>query len=258
MAGIVVKARARILVGDDWVFSSEVMKVFGEPADGGVTSIKDGKDRMLGSAIWNSKSQIVARRFSHRRQDLNFDFFKRRIGQAAEYRGRRSVNPRVHRVVWSESDGLPGVILDRYGEEFVLQLTTLAMDQRKQSIADAICETLGAKILIERDDAVVRRAEGLELVSAVLRGFAIETDLEICGVKFRIDPLKAQKTGFYLDQVPHYAAIAELAPGRRVLDCFRYQGAFPLVCPLAGSRQMIAVEIQWSGIDGAAGEFDDK
>src|SRR5437879_1046485 len=98
MAGIVVKPRARILHGHDWVFSSEVLKVFGQPADGGVISIKDGKDRMLGSAIWNSKSQIVARRFSHRRQDLDFDFFKRRIAQATEYRERRKVNPQLHQI----------------------------------------------------------------------------------------------------------------------------------------------------------------
>ena len=117
MAGIVVRPRARILHGHDWVFSSELLKVFGNPADGEVISIKDGRDRMLGSAIWNSKSQIVARRFSHRRQDLDLDFFKRRIAQAAEYRDRRKVTPHLHRVVWSESDGLPGVILDRYGDQ---------------------------------------------------------------------------------------------------------------------------------------------
>jgi len=251
MAGIVVKPRARILHGHDWVFSSEVLKVFGDPADGDVISIKDGRDRMLGSAIWNSQSQIVARRFSRRRQELDLDFFKRRIEQAAEYRERRGVNPRLHRVIWSESDGLPGVILDRYGEELVVQLTTLAMDQRKQTIADAICETLGAKILIERDDAVVRRAEGLELVTAVLHGFALETELEVCGVKFRIDPLKAQKTGFYLDQVPHYATLAELASGRRVLDCFTNQGAFALVCARAGGTEVIGVEIQVGAVEAA-------
>src|SRR5439155_5130358 len=82
-----------------------------------VISIKDGRDRLVGSAIWNSKSQIVARRFSHRRQDLDLDFFKRRIAQAAEYRDRRKVTPQLYRVVWSESDGLPGVILDRYGDQ---------------------------------------------------------------------------------------------------------------------------------------------
>jgi len=251
MAGIVVKPRARILHGHDWVFSSEVLKVFGQPANGGVISIKDGKDRMLGSAIWNPKSQIVARRFSHRRQDLDFDFFKRRIGQAAEYRSRRGVNPRLHRVVWSESDGLPGVILDRYGEQFVLQLTTLAMDQRKETIADAICETLGAKILVERDDAIVRRAEGLELSTAILRGFALETELELCGVKFQFRLESKTTQDGYLDQVPHYAALAELAPARRVLDCFTNQGAFALVCARAGATEVIGVEIQASGIEGA-------
>src|SRR5439155_323665 len=91
MAGMVIRPRARILHGHDWVFSSEVLKVFGNPADGDVISIKDGRDRMLGSAIWNSKSQIVARRFSHRRQELDLDFFQRRIAQAAEYRERRKI-----------------------------------------------------------------------------------------------------------------------------------------------------------------------
>jgi len=173
--------------------------VFGDPADGDVISIKDGRDRMLGSAIWNSKSQIVARRFSHRRQDLDLDFFKRRIAQAAEYRERRKINPQLHRAVWSESDGLPGMILDRYGDQFVLQLTTLGMDQRKEILVDAIGEVLGRGNIIERSDAAVRRAEGLPQTSGVLRGEARETEFEICGVKFSIDLLSAQKTGFYLD-----------------------------------------------------------
>src|SRR5438105_10576393 len=110
MAGIVVKPRARILHGHDWVFSSEVLKVFGKPADGDVISLKDGKDHLIGSAIYNSKSQIVARRFSRRKQDLDLDFFKRRLGQAAEYRARRGLNLNLCRMVWGESDGLPGII----------------------------------------------------------------------------------------------------------------------------------------------------
>src|SRR5213594_839289 len=113
MAGIVVKPRARILHRHDWVFSSEVLKIFGNPADGDVISLKDGRDRLIGSAIYNSKSQIVARRFSRQRQDLDLDFFKRRIAQASEYRDRRKVDPKLRRIVWSESDGLPGVVIDR-------------------------------------------------------------------------------------------------------------------------------------------------
>jgi 23S rRNA (cytosine1962-C5)-methyltransferase len=251
MAGIVVRPRARILHGHDWVFSSEVLKVFGDPADGAVTSIKDGRDRMLGSAIWNSKSQIVARRFSHRRQDLDLDFFKRRIAQAAEYRERRKVNPQLHRVVWSESDGLPGVILDRYGEQFVLQLTTLGMDQRKEMLVDAIRDVLGARNIIERSDAAVRRAEGLPPTIGVLGGEAREAEFEICGVKFSIDLLSAQKTGFYLDQIPHYPVVTEFATDRRVLDCFSNEGAFALICARAGASEVIGVEMQANAIAAA-------
>src|SRR2546429_4785663 len=95
MAGIVVKPRARILHGHDWVFSGEVLKVFGNPANGDVISLKDGKDWLIGSAIYNSKSQIVARRFSRRKQDLDLDFFQRRISPAPEDLARRRTNPRL-------------------------------------------------------------------------------------------------------------------------------------------------------------------
>src|SRR6184192_3791171 len=149
MAGLVVKPRARILHGHDWVFSGEVLKVFGSPTDGDVISLKDGKDRLIGSAIYNSKSQIVARRFSRRRQDLDLDFFQRRIAQAIEYRARRGVDSRLCRVVWSESDGLPGVIVDRYGDDFVLQTLTLAMDMRKGLIAAAMVDLFGDIAIIE-------------------------------------------------------------------------------------------------------------
>jgi 23S rRNA (cytosine1962-C5)-methyltransferase len=271
MAGIVVRPRARVLHGHEWVFSSEVLKVFGDPADGDVISIKDGRDKMLGSAIWNSKSQIVARRFSHRRQELDVDFFKRRITQAAEYRARRQVNPGLHRLLWSESDGVPGVILDRYGDQFVLQLTTLGMDRRRemivQALEDIFCRAsapladakamagaapaLQSTTIIERSDAAVRRTEGLQPTSSVLRGEAREYEFEISGVKVLIDPLGAQKTGFYLDQLPHYPAVAGLAAGKRVLDCFTNEGAFALTCARAGATEVIGVEMQTNALAAA-------
>src|SRR2546427_4541519 len=240
MAGIVVKPRARILHGHDWVFSSEVLKVFGKPADGDVISLKDGKDHLIGSAIYNSKSQIVARRFSRRKQDLDLDFFKRRIGQAAEYRARRQVDAKLCRVVWSESDGLPGLIVDRYGEHFVVQTLTLAMDMRKDLIANAIVDVfesgasfqlasqinaswkLAPLTIIERNDAPIRRAEGLEMRVGVLEGAAPSAPIliEINGARQRaplqlkIDLLHGHKTGFYLDQSDNYAIVSDYAPGR--------------------------------------------
>jgi 23S rRNA (cytosine1962-C5)-methyltransferase len=246
MAGLVVKPRARILHGHDWVFSGEVLKVFGEPADGDVISLKDGKDRLIGSAIYNSKSQIVARRFSRRRQDLDLDFFQRRIAQAVEYRTRREVDPRLCRVVWSESDGLPGVIVDRYGDNLVLQTLTLGMDRRKTVIVEALKTAGGAPVLqsiIERNDAAVRRAEGMEPQAGVLFGEApAETEIEVAGLRVTVDLMQAQKTGFYLDQLPHYETVARHAKGRRVLDCFTSQGAFALACAKAGAAEVTGVE----------------
>jgi 23S rRNA (cytosine1962-C5)-methyltransferase len=243
MAGIIVKPRARILHGHDWVFSSEVLKVFGKPADGDVISLKDGKDRLIGSAIYNSRSQIVARRFSRRKQDLDMDFFKRRIAQAAEYRERRGIDPKLCRLAWSESDGLPGLIIDRYGDHLVMQTLTLAMDMRRDSIADAVIDLFGGVTIIERNDALVRKAEGLEQRTGVLRGNALsQVAIGIAGVKFEVDLLHGQKTGFYLDQKQNYSIVAGHARGRRVLDCFTNQGAFALACARAGSADVAGVE----------------
>jgi 23S rRNA (cytosine1962-C5)-methyltransferase len=255
MPGIVVKPRARILHGHDWVFSSEVLKTFGKPADGDVISLKDGKDHLIGSAIYNSKSQIVARRFSRRKQDLDLDFFRRRIAQAAEYRVRRGIDPNVCRVVWSESDGLPGVIIDRYDDFFVLQTLTLAMDMRKELIVNALESGIGFQpmeghgleahaTIIERNDAPVRRAESLDLRTGVLSGAPPPAPIliEINGLKFEIDLLHGQKTGFYLDQSPNYPVVAQYAKGRRVLDCFANQGGFALACARAGAAEVTAVE----------------
>lgn len=243
MAGLVIKPRARILHGHDWVFSGEVLKAFGNPADGDIISLKDGRDHLLGSAIYNSKSQIVARRFSRRRQDLDLDFFQRRIAQAVEYRERRGIDLRLCRLVWSESDGLPGVIIDRYGDNFVLQTLTLGMDLRKALIVEALKNVAQATTIIERNDAPVRRAEGMELKTGMLEGKTPgETEIGIAGLHFTLDLMHAQKTGFYLDQLAHYGTVARHAQSRRVLDCFTSQGAFALACAKAGAAEVIAVE----------------
>lgn len=249
MAGIVVRPRSRIFHGHDWVYSSEIQKVFGNPEDGDVVSLKDGRDRMLGSAIYNSKSQIVARRFCRQRQDLDSDFFERRIRQAIEYRNRRGVRPDVCRLVWSESDGLPGLIVDRYRNTVVVQTLTLAMDQRKSLIIDAIRRIAAPDIVIERNDAPIRRAEGLELRSACLVGSPAPVEIELLGLRFLIDPMHGQKTGFYLDQVDSYQEVARWAQGRRVLDCFANQGAFGLSCAKNGAADVTAVEISEEAVN---------
>jgi 23S rRNA (cytosine1962-C5)-methyltransferase len=243
MAGLVVRPRARILHGHDWVYGTEVLKVFGNPEDGDVVSVKDGRDRMLGSAIYNSKSQIVARRFSHRRQDLDADFFRRRLERAQTFRDSLGIDPQVRRVLWSESDGVPGVIVDRFGDVATLQTQTMAMDLRRDMIAAAVQEILGVATVVERNDSSSRKAEGLEIRTGVLLGPEPQAaEITVAGIKFHLDAIHGQKTGFYLDQASSYAAVATHAKGRRVLDCFSNQGAFALACALGGASEVTAVE----------------
>jgi len=250
MAGLVIKPRSRLFHGHDWVYSSEVLKAFGAPKDGDIVSLKDGQDRLLGSAIYNSKSQIVARRISRQRQDLDRDFFDRRIRQALQFRTRHGLDPRLGRLVWSESDGLPGVIVDRYGDHLVLQTLTLAMDQRKEIIVEALRGLLNPASITERNDTPIRKAEGMELQTGMLFGEAPALQpVTIAGLRFEIDVLNGQKTGFYLDQIPNYLAVAQHAKGRRVLDCFANQGAFALACAKAGAESVQAIEISADCVD---------
>lgn len=244
MGGVIVRPRSRILHGHDWVYSSEILKTFGSPEDGSVVSIKDGRDQLLGVGIYNSKSQIVVRRFSRRRQDLDEDFFRRRIAQALEYRVKAGCRSDLLRLVWSESDGLPGVIADRYGRVVVLQTLTKAMDLHREMIANVLAGLTSADCVIERNDAPVRSSEGLDLRSGLLVGNAPELPVEVeaCGVRFRVDPLAGHKTGLYLDQLDSYALVAPLAKGRRVLDCFSNQGGFALACAKSGATSVTAVE----------------
>lgn len=252
MGGLIIKPRARIFHGHDWVYASDVLKTFGSPEPGEVVSLKDGRDRMLGSAIYNPRSQIVARRFSRQRQDLDAGFFARRVALAAEYRSRRGFDGRPCRLIWSESDGLPGLIVDRYGGHLVLQTLTLALDQRKELIVAALEKQFAPASIVERNDAPVRRAEGLELVTGALRGEAPgEVEIEVASLRFTADLLRGHKTGFYLDQAANYAAVAPWAAGRRVLDCFANQGAFALACARAGAASVSAVDVSADAIAAA-------
>jgi 23S rRNA (cytosine1962-C5)-methyltransferase len=250
MAGLIIQPRARLFHGHDWVYSTEVLKTFGDPQDGGIVSLKDGRDRMLGSAIYNSRSQIVARRFSRQRQDLDLDFFKRRIAIARQFRQRHGLPEQLGRLIWSESDGLPGVTVDRYGDDLVLQTLTLAMDQRKPLLVEALVEAFLPRSIIERNDAPIRKAEGMELQTGVLYGPEPgQSSITADGLTFRVDLLHGQKTGFYLDQIPNYRAVASHARGKRVLDCFTNQGAFALACARAGAAEVTALDISATAVE---------
>jgi 23S rRNA (cytosine1962-C5)-methyltransferase len=247
MAGLIIAPRARIFHGHEWVYATEVKKTFGDPQPGDVITLKDFQDRSLGSAIYNPLSQIVARRFSRRKQDLDAEFFVRRIGQSIEHRQRLGLDATLARLVWSESDGMPGLIIDRYGAHVVVQTLTLAMRQRIDLIVAALKELVSPETIILRNDSPVLKAEGIEQEITVVHGtnpgaFIVEAN----GLKFEIDLLDGQKTGLYLDQLQSHAEVAALAAGKRVLDCFTNQGGFALACAKAGAAEVTAVDISES------------
>ncbi|MCB1233566.1 MAG: class I SAM-dependent rRNA methyltransferase [Verrucomicrobiae bacterium] len=249
MSTLVIKPRARLFHGHEWVYATEVQRVLGDPQPGAVVQLQNVKNRPLGSAIYNPHSQIVARRFSRRKQDLDADFFQRRIERALTLREAMGFSEPVYRLVWSEADGLPGLVIDRYGPHFVLQTLTMAMDQRKKLIVKGLNAVFQPKSIIERNDSPIRKAEGLEAVTGVLHGASPgPLEIEVLGVRQTVDLLEGQKTGIYLDQIDNYAAVAALAKGARVLDCFCNQGGFALHCARAGAASVTAVDSSESAI----------
>ncbi len=248
MPGLIIAPRARIFHGHEWVYATEIKKSFGNPQPGDVITLKDFRDRPLGSAIYNPASQIVARRFSRRRQDLDLDFFTRRIRQAINLRAEtEGLDETLCRIVWSESDGIPGLIVDRYGDHLSVQTLTLAMDMRKELIRDALIELLAPKSIVLRNDSPSRKAEGMEPGIELLHGenpgvFSVSAN----GLTFEIDLIDGQKTGLYLDQLQAHMEVAKMSKGLRVLDCFTNQGGFALACAKAGAAKVTAVDISAS------------
>ena len=248
MPGLIIAPRARIFHGHEWVYATEIKKSFGNPQPGDVITLKDFRDRPLGSAIYNPASQIVARRFSRRRQDLDLDFFTRRIRQAIKLRAEtEGLDETLCRLVWSESDGIPGLIVDRYGDYLSVQTLTLAMDMRKELIRDALIELLSPKSIVLRNDSPSRKAEGMEQSISLIHGenpgaFTVEAN----GLTYEIDLIDGQKTGLYLDQLQAHMEVAKMSKGLRVLDCFTNQGGFALACAKAGAAKVTAVDISAS------------
>lgn len=250
MAGLIIAPKARIFHGHDWVYGSEVRAVFGNPKAGDVVLLKDQRDRYLGSAMYNPHSQIVARRFSRRKQDLDRDFFARRISQAVMLRERWLPGEEMMRLVWSESDGLPGLIIDRYKNVLVVQTLTVAMHQRLGLIRDILGDLLHPVSIVVRNDSPMLVAEGIQPEVYVAAGAEPEPFVaQARGLSFMVDLATGQKTGLYLDQMQNYQEVARYARGRRVLDCFCNQGGFALACAKAGAASVTAVDISEEAIE---------
>jgi len=229
-----------------WVFSGAVAKVQGNPDAGDTVEIRSATGELLAIAAYSPKSQIVARVWDWQETAIGQDFFSKRIARAVEQR--RALldgsDTDAIRLVHGESDGLPGVVADRYGDTLVLQLTSAGAERWREVIADTLLEVSGASRIWERSDAEVRALEGLAPVTAALRGAREPTRIAISehGLQFEIDLEHGHKTGFYLDQRDNRRRVRALARGRDVLDGFCYSGGFALNACAGGAKSVTAVD----------------
>jgi 23S rRNA (cytosine1962-C5)-methyltransferase len=216
----------RLRSGHLWVYRSDVRSARAEP--GAVVRLLDERGNFAGRAFYSDKSQISIRLLT--REDVPVDraFLTARIRRAAAYRDRVVEDSDACRLVYSEADLLPSVIIDRYGDYFVLQTLSQASDRLKSTLADILIEQFSPKGIVERNDPKVRMLEGLEQRVSVLYGeVPAEIQAKENGVTFVCDVTKGQKTGSFLDQRENHRAARRYASGA-VLDCFTYQGGFAL------------------------------
>lgn len=213
--------------GHPWIFSSDVADR-GTAQPGDAVKVADPRGRPIGVAHYSSTSQITLRLLSSRVEPVDQEFFRRRLAAAIHHREKVVKNSNACRLVFSEADLLPGLIVDRYGPYLVIQTLSQGMERSRDLIVHCLKELLAPAGILARNDASVRKLEGLPQEVAVLAGDIPErVSLNMNGLDLEADLLKGQKTGVYLDQRENYLAAANFATGR-VLDCFTSTGGFAL------------------------------
>lgn len=213
--------------GHPWIFTSDVVDRGGaEP--GSAVRVLDHKGRAIGTAHYSAASQITLRMLSNKVEPIDRDFFLRRLRSALDYRSRVVQDSDAYRLVFSEADLLPGLILDRYGDHLVMQALNQGMDCATPMVAGCVAELLKPASIVLRNDAPIRRLEELPLETKVLAGETPQrVAVKMNGLAFAADLRGGQKTGVYLDQRENYIAAARHAHGR-ALDCFTSTGGFAL------------------------------
>ena len=239
----------RVRGGHPWIYASEIDKTEGECAPGDIIDVYSCKGTMLGRALYNPRSQITLRMLTTQDEPVDEAFFRSRLTDAWEYR-KRLCDTQSCRVVYSESDFLPGLVVDKFGDVLVMQTLSLGMDMRKDMLARLLCEITGATGAYERNDVPVRRHEGLEMQTGLLLGEVPDrVEMVENGILYQVDVKHGQKTGFFLDQKQNRAAIAPLCPGARVLDCFCHNGSFALNAAKYGAKSVLGVDISEDALD---------
>jgi len=242
----------RLLAGHPWVYHSSILRLTQPATDGALVQVKDHRQRLLGVGFYNSKSKINVRMLSSERVEVDQAFFEKRIRTALAFRQKHLPEATSLRVVNAESDFLSGLIVDKYQDVLVVQISSLAMEQRKPLITGALTAVLSPRAILERSDVASRKFEGLAESHGVVMGeLAGPVSVDLNGLKFETNLLAGHKTGLYLDQQVNYRLVAEFATDAQVLDCFSFVGGFGLRAAQNGAAHVHMVDQSPDAIAGA-------
>ena len=257
---ITPKGEKALRGGHPWVYSDEISRVVGDYENGDLIDVYSAKNRFLGTGFINDCSKIRVRVISRNAND-KFDraFYGRRIRYALEYRKTvMGEDFACCRLIFGEADSFPGFTVDRFGEILVTQVLSLGIERIKEMLYELLVEELNAlgvqvSAIYERNDVKIRELEGMEQYTGFWSGLRTDlpgvTEIVENGIRYSVDYVNGQKTGFFLDQKYNRRAIRQIAAGRTVLDCFTHTGAFALNAAAAGAKLVNAVDISEDAVE---------
>ena len=236
------KEARRVLRGHPWVFSNELQEVPASAIPGETVDVLDDGGGFVGRGYFNPRTLIAVRLLTRKQEAVDAAFFRRRLEQARELRQQLGFGD-SYRAVFSEGDGLPGLIVDKYGDTLVVQSLTAGIDRMLEDILAALRDLYAPRSIVLRNDTPSRELEGLAIGKAVVFG---ETEgavaFEESGIRYSVDVMTGQKTGFFFDQRENRLALHGLVAGKRTLDCFCYVGAWALSAAKFGAAEVIGVD----------------
>lgn len=239
----------KVLNGYPWIFANEVQKIEGKDKQGSVAEIKAFDGRYVGKGFINHHSKIIVRILTTKSEEINKDFFAEKIKIADEGRRELGYNDN-YRVVFGESDNLPGLIVDKYGDKLSVQFLSLGMEVVKNDVIDILVKRFAPSTIYERSDVAIREKEGLPLKKGVIYG-KNETQSIIVenGLKLIVDLENGQKTGYFLDQKENRDDLKFYVKDKTVLDCFCNEGGFSLCAKKYGAKEVTAIDISKTAIE---------
>jgi 23S rRNA (cytosine1962-C5)-methyltransferase len=233
---------ARLLGGHLWVFSNEIHSIEGNPAVGDVVDVRRIDGKFIGRGFYHPHSLIAVRIMTWSEEEITPLLFTQRISLALSLRKTLYPASDTYRLVHGESDFLPGLIIDRYNDLFSIQTLSAGVDRRLDQIIKSIIELFNPRTIVERNESAVRALEELPVRSGFLHGSDSSTTSDIDGIKYEIDVLQGQKTGFFLDQRENRKSLQKYTKGKTVLDCFCNDGGFALNAAAGGASNIEGVD----------------